>query len=233
MKHRAIKFGLLASLLAYLSAAGGHANADATQQLTDDEKWAAVDRLTRSDTPVVTYRANFDQEKLSPLLRDPIRSSGRVRIAAEVSRWDTDPPNPSVMLMRDGEMRIYYPQQATLEVYELDNPKFRMAMSPTPDFAFLREHFSIEEMTPLGESGLRLVLLPDDEGFAQAIEAVEVAVDPSRGGMQMIAVTDIDGETTTLRFRDIELNPDLAAADLELAVPRDTKIVRPLDAVER
>ncbi|MEM7626681.1 MAG: outer membrane lipoprotein carrier protein LolA [Planctomycetota bacterium] len=231
MKASAGISGLVSCVLTIMLVASA-ASAGADREMTDEEMWGQVDQVTRTDVPVVTYRATFDQEKLSPLLREPIRSRGRVRIADGVSRWDTNPPNASTMTMREGELRIYYPQQYTLEIYELDNPKFRLAMSPTPDFTFLREHFTIKELHQSGEHRLEVVLDPADEDFAEAIEQVQVMVDRELGGMQMIAVTDVDGETTTLRFRDIELNPDIDPQDLVLAVPEGTKLVKPLDAMD-
>lgn len=198
----------------------------------DDSAWAELHQLIRTQDPIVTYSADFRQDKFTPLLREPIVSYGRVRIANGVSRWDTDEPYASTMLIADGALKLHYPQQKTLEIYELGDRLDALAASPVPDLAVLRENFEIESSVWTDDhQRLALTLLPRTEQMREALEEVAVEIDPALGCLRQLSMTDLDGETTVIRFDDIHLNPDIAAADLELLVPDDTKIVRPLDGL--
>lgn len=201
--------------------------------LADDARaWDELEALSKRAEPIVTYAADFRQEKFTPLLRDPIESHGRVRIVESVSRWDTEAPYASTMLLADGELRLHYPEQNTLEVYELGDRLDALAASPVPDLDVLRQNFEIEssEWTH-GDKLFTLTLLPKTEQLRDALEEVAVDIDPALGSLRRLSMTDLDGETTVIHFENIQLNPDLDPADLQLDVPSGTKVVRPLEAV--
>ncbi|MEO1237397.1 MAG: hypothetical protein AAFX76_11475, partial [Planctomycetota bacterium] len=105
---------LAAGLLVCLVCGTG---ASAGTQTTGEAGWQELGRLADAAPPVESYAADFVQEKFTPLLREPIVSRGRVRIAGGTSRWDTEAPYASTMLIAGGELRLYYPEQNTLEVY--------------------------------------------------------------------------------------------------------------------
>ncbi len=204
-------------------------------QETEDLAWEALAELAERAGPIDTYRADFVQEKFTPLLRDPIESAGQVRMAGGISRWDTREPYPSTMLIRAGELRMYYPRQQTLEVYHLGDRLDAMAASPVPDLAELRRHFAIEtfhETDAEGdpeEAALYVSLRPRTEEMREAIESVEVELDARRATLRKLTITDVDGETTALTFSGAEINPQLDAAALELEVPEGTRVVHPLE----
>ncbi|MBB6430177.1 LolA family protein [Algisphaera agarilytica] len=208
-----------------------------TPVLADDTTaWEELEQIAAGREPITTYTAQFRQEKFTPLLRDPIESTGRVWITegedGGVSRWDTDPPYASTMLVADGELRLYYPDQQILEIYELGDRLDALAASPVPDLAVLRENFEIESSGwTKGNKLYTLTLVPKSEQMLDALEEVAVDIDPALGSMRRLSMTDLDGETTVMHFHDIQLNPELDPAELELAVPEGTKVIRPLEAV--
>ncbi|MEM1446925.1 MAG: outer membrane lipoprotein carrier protein LolA [Planctomycetota bacterium] len=223
--------GLL--LLTACLLAGVWADASAAD---DDAAWEELESLSQQREPITTYAADFRQEKFTPLLRDPIESTGRVLIAegeaGGVSRWDTDAPYASTMLIADGELKLFYPEQESLEVYELGDRLDALAASPVPDLAVLKENFAIDSSGWTEDNALyRLTLLPKSEAMLDALEEITVDIDATLGSMRRLSMTDLDGETTVMHFGNVELNPELDPADLELTVPDGTQIIRPLEAV--
>ena len=207
----------------------------ATAQPDGESSWQQLQQMIDRAGPIDTYRAEFTQRKFTALLREPIESTGEVRIAGGVSRWDTRDPDASTMLIHDGTLQMYYPAQRTLEVYDLGDRLDQMAASPVPDVDTLRQNFVIESLEALGdEGGLAVTLLPRDpeSEVAEAIDSVEVVIDPERACLTKLSVTDLDGETTELTFEHIELNPELDAASLELDVPEGTNVVHPLEGLD-
>ena len=217
------RFALLFLPALLLNTAPLHAQED------EAARWQSVSDLADRAVEVETYRADFTQEKITPLLRDPIESSGTIRVAGGVARWDTLEPYPSTMLISEGELRLYYPQQQTLEVYDLGERLDAMAASPIPDLELLRESFSLESVER-GNEAVSMLLLPREEELQENVSEVRVTIDPSRGVLTGIEITDPDGDLTVLTFEEITLNPELSADELALEVPVGTKIVKPLEA---
>lgn len=193
------------------------------------ERWARLDYLSALAEKIDTYSAAFTQEKFTPLLREPVVSQGRVQVAGGVARWDTAQPYASIMMAEGGQLKLYYPDQATLEIYDLGDRMDQMAGSPVPDVAKLRAFFTLEELT-ITDDALMMVLLPRSDELAESIEEVLAEVDPKLGVLSRIEITDTNGETTAMMFRDITLNSAIDPASLKLEVPEATKIVRPLEA---
>lgn len=210
----------------------------------DNAAWEELESLAQQREPITTYAADFRQEKFTPLLREPIKSTGRVRIvegdgsggdasgSGGVSRWDTDAPYASTMLIDGGELKLHYPEQQSLEIYELGDRLDALAASPVPDLAVLRENFEIDSSGwTKGNELFSLTLLPKSDAMRDALEEITVDIDPALGSMRRLSMTDLDGETTVMHFENIELNLDLDPADLALDVPPGTQIIRPLEAV--
>lgn len=243
MKRSRWMFLLMIGLMA--GAAGGAHGAAAD----DHAAWEELENLAQQRDPITTYAADFRQEKFTPLLREPIKSTGRVRIAegialgdnasggdtsggGGVSRWDTEAPYASTMLIAHGELKLHYPEQQSLEIYELGDRLDALAASPVPDLAVLRENFEIDSSGwTKGNQLLSLTLLPKSDAMRDALEEITVDIDPALGSMRRLSMTDLDGETTVMHFENIQLNLDLDPADLELDVPEGTQIIRPLEAV--
>ena len=226
-----------------------------------DEAWAELEALLADQPAIESYRAEFTQQKFSPLLMDPIESRGRVRVSQGVSRWDTDSPHASTMLIEGGELKLYYPEQSTLEVYDLGDRLESMAASPVLEVGVLQEYFTLASARRDAEAGrLELVLLPRQEQMAESLEQVVVSValageaveSASEGGadatsegvvedggvaagagaLRRLEMTDLDGETTVLEFHEIRLNPRIEAQSLKLELPEGTTVVRPVEGGE-
>jgi outer membrane lipoprotein carrier protein len=204
----------------------------ASSEKSEIERWERLDAVAKQAASVQTYRAAFEQEKFTPLLREPVKSQGQVRLAGGIARWDTDEPYASTMIAQGSELRLYYPDQQTLEVYDLGDRMDQLAASPVPDLTRLREFFTLESIDENAEKAdrLDLLLLPRTDELAENLEEVLAQVDTEKGVLSRIEVTDTNGETTVMTFSDIELNPQIEAEALKLEVPENTKVVRPLEA---
>ncbi|MEM6458182.1 MAG: outer membrane lipoprotein carrier protein LolA [Planctomycetota bacterium] len=193
-------------------------------------RWERVAEVLAERPEVTSLRARFVQEKFTPLLAEPIRSTGVVRSVDGWSRWDTQTPHASVMLMGGGELRLYYPEAQTLEVYDLDDGAMALSAAASPDVATLRDRFELADLQQGNDGALTLRLWPRGGTLAEAVEEVAVEL-AAGGGLRSMAVTDADGETTATVFEDVELNPGIEPEELELELPAGTRVVRPLAGV--
>lgn len=195
----------------------------------------AMEELARRSEQVHDLTARFEEQKYTALLRKPMVSRGRLRIVGDVARWETESPHEVITRRDRGELRIYYPQQKTVEVFPLGRHSAMPDISPLPAPAELREHFRMEPI-PVDGSGagcsdeacLALRLHPRTAVLAEHIRTIDVVVDRSTGLLRRAEVKDPDGDRTVLVFSEVRVNTGLKAEDLDLDLPAGTKEVRPL-----
>ena len=58
-------------------------------------------------------------------------------------RWDTEKPEPTVMLVGEKTVQLYFPAQKTVEEYPLDKRLAELAASPLPRLGVLKDRFSL------------------------------------------------------------------------------------------
>lgn len=228
---------LVGVALLHASASGQAApETSAPRGVNAADGWAELERIAATRPDTADYRARFEQKKFSPLLRDPIVSRGVVQMAGGAARWDTEPPHASTVVMNADTLRLYYPDQQTLEVYELGgNPGgpglAAIATSPVPDLDVLREHFDLDGWGfTKGNELLTLTLVPRSEAVGDALEDVRVAVDTATGHLHSFVFTDPDGEATEMTFLNPETDVLIDPASLAFEVPLGTTVVQPLAA---
>ncbi len=229
------------------SPASRPASAAVRPGIADPDLRRRLEEIDARGGRIADLTAHFEQARHTPLLKKPLVSSGRVLVKGSRVRWTVEKPQPSVMVSSAKEIRIYYPQQKTVEVYDLDQRLGELAASPLPRLALLVKHFAIEALAPgapgapgtLGaaEEGepparpglVRLRLLPADAGLRSHVAEVDVDLDPDLALAVGVTMIDPDGDRTIMRFSDIQLNRGLPDSALELEVPQGTTVVRPLE----
>lgn len=185
---------------------------------------------------VKTLRGRFVQKKHTPLLRKPLESSGTVAISGERTRWDTAEPRRSVMTIDGRGLRIYFPEQRVVEIYDLGEDVREFSGSPLPRLAKLRESFDLSALGVSemgGEEGdgslLAIELLPRTDSLREHIAYVRVLIDSGLPAVRRVEIEDVDGELTEIEFLDVEINALIEEREVELDVPRGTREVHPLD----
>lgn len=177
----------------------------------------------------------FVQEKHTALLRKPLVSSGRIRMAGRVMRWDTEKPAASSMLITDTSIELFYPKQKLLEIYPVDEQLGRLAASPVPRIDVMRQHFSfarlnVADIDPAAAADrfVALELEPKQETLREHIERVRLLIDRESGYLARMEMIDADGDNTIIRFSDVRLNTGIDAKELALELPKGTRVSRPL-----
>ena len=195
-----------------------------------------LDDIDARAAKIKDFTADFRQDKFTALLKKPLVSGGKIRVAGSMIRWDTEKPDPAVLLSDGKEVRMYYPSQKLLEVYPIDQRLGDLAASPLPKLATLREHFTLERADakafpkpPKGRDVLALRLVPSDEALREHVDHVNVLLDVGAAHILELEIIDADGDRTHVTFSAFRLDTGLKPADLELSVPADTTVSRPLD----
>ena len=215
------------------------AGEDAAPERAEDPALAKqLDATDARAAKIQDFTSDFRQEKFTALLKKPLISSGKIRVSANVIRWDTQKPEPAVLYSDGREVRMYYPGQKLLEIYTIDQRLGDLAASPLPRLSTLRQHFTIERSEGKAfkpskdRQTLALRLVPREETLREHVAHVDVLLDSEAAHILELEITDADGDRTHVTFSNVRLDTGVTPADLELSVPADTTISRPLDVKE-
>ena len=119
------------------------ATATTAPENIDAELQTQLTEIDRRAGQVKDLTANFVQKKFTALMNKPLVSSGQVRSAGPVIRWDTHAPQASVLYTDGKELRLYYPSQKLEEIYPIDQRLSDLLASPVPRLKAVRDHFQI------------------------------------------------------------------------------------------
>ena len=204
----------------------------------DPAAWQRMLDIDKLAAKIEDLTADFEQQKFTAMLKKPLVSSGTVAVRGAAMLWRTRRPEPSELQIDQREVRIYYPAQKTIEVYQVQQKLGQLAASPLPRLAVLREHFSFAPIavSELGERDDRkffaVRMQPVDEELREHVESVRVLLDAERGLIVRLEMRDSDGDRTLISFANVKTNAGLRDDDLKIAAPADVKVTRPLAAVE-
>ena len=200
-----------------------------------DDLSARLDALDKKIAAIKDLSADFEQQKKTALLKKPLTSSGTIKLKGDKTRWDTTKPHPTVMTIDAKEVRIYYPQQKTVEVYPVQGEMAKLASSPLPRIPVIREQFDIAEIkaTDIDANAtgdlLALSLTPKSNALKEHIDTIRVMVDLTTACARTVEIKDADGDLTTITFTSIRVDAGISDKDVELTTPKGTTTSRPLE----
>lgn len=204
-------------------------------RVTDPKLIAELEALDAVVAEVVDLRANFEQTKKTPLLRKPLVSSGTVLVKGKTIRWDTLKPHAGVLHVTNDAIRVYYPEQAVVEVFTVDEGLRRLTASPLPRLAQIRDEFTIASYSPSSldpsatpETHLAIALTPRDERVRTHVREVRVLLNRKRAFAERIELAGPEGETTSIRFENVELNAKVTDGEIALDLPETVRVSYPL-----
>jgi outer membrane lipoprotein-sorting protein len=204
----------------------------------DPAAWQRMLAIDAKAAQVQDLVADFEQQKFTAMLKKPLVSGGIVKVRGSTMLWETTRPEPTQLEIDAREVRIFYPAQKTIEVYQVRQKLGQLAASPLPRLSVLREHFTFEPM-PIAELGEKDVenffavrMTPTDAELREHVEQVRVLLDARRGLITRLEMRDSDGDRTLVSFANARTNVGLADADLRIAAPADVKVTHPLAGVE-
>ena len=200
--------------------------------------WQQMQSIDAAAAAVQDLSADFEQRKFTPLLKQPMVSTGSVLAKGDRTLWETRTPQATVMAVDARQVTIDYPDQHAAEVYPLSGVLAQLTASPVPRLGALLQQFSIAPADPrpllppgtTSTAGLAaFALAPTAADLKQHVQQVSVLIDAQRGLILLLQLVDADGETTQLRFLNLKTNEHPPDDRLILRLPPGTAVTHPLD----
>jgi outer membrane lipoprotein-sorting protein len=213
----------------------GEADQPVSKPPEDTALMRQLEEINARTVKIKDLSADFEQRKFTPLLKNPMVSTGRLKVRGSVVLWDTLKPEPSVMRIDAHELRLYYPAHKVVEVYQIGEDMRRLSSSPLPRLDNIRKQFAIARSDPKGlEPGadsakvVGIVMTPTVAEIKEHVRTVKVNIDSAAAHATAMEITDADGDRTLIVFSRVKLDSGLTERDLALQVPAGTKVTNPL-----
>jgi len=223
-------------------------NPPAITPALDDAFVRRLESIDAAMAKIVDLRASFEQRKKTPLLKKELVSKGVLVSKGKAVRWETREPHATTMLVDDEGIRMYYPADKLVEIFDVGDHTRDLAGAPLPRLSLLKEKFEITEISAkefdiAGDASaksdassaskpdsrlLGILLKPRDESLRRHIRSVQVLIDDSVPVANKVIMTDADGEKTTITFSDVRTNTGVKDDEIQLRLPDGVRVSRPL-----
>ena len=188
-----------------------------------------LSRFDRVQETIHTLSAEFTETTTSDLLLDPITARGRFYLTKpDALRWEYSSPEEMRFVIAEDEYTGYFPERKRAErrsVQRWSEQIFRFfGVGQGSDE--LAKFYDIT-LAPTQSSGSHLLLLePAKRRVRKRIPEVKFWLDAETYLPTRIEYRSKNGNTRTIEFHEITLNPDLAASLYEVEIPDGVKVTR-------
>jgi outer membrane lipoprotein-sorting protein len=217
-----LPFGVAAVAIVGLLFAGNGNAADLEEIL------AGFDEVQSS---IHSLRAEFHETSTNLLLKDPIVAEGRFYLSKpDAIRWEYRAPEEMRFVIADDQYTGYFPTQKRAEkrsVRRWSEQIFRF-FGLGQGSAELSKFYDIS----LGgdgsaQDGTYLLLLePKKRRVKKRVETVRFWLDAKSFLPRRVEYLSKDGSTREILFRDVQVNPDLAAGIFTVQIPSDVTVTQ-------
>ncbi|MDZ7642229.1 MAG: outer membrane lipoprotein carrier protein LolA [Desulfurivibrio sp.] len=201
--------------------------ADSSAPTADDPAEVAL-RLQQTYDATSSFRADFRQRTVVPMSRRQRAGEGSVIFKKpHLMRWEYEKPERQVLVGDGEQVKMYFAGSNQMMVQEVED-----YLESDITYAFfsgsgdLLRDFEVKEVPDreaLAEPGYQLRLLPREPH--PQVEHLDLLVEPESYLIRRLKIVDHFGSVTTLIFRNIELDPELAADFYRFEPPAGTEIL--------
>lgn len=185
-----------------------------------------VNKLQSTYAAMTSFRAAFTQELTHQESATTETRHGTLLFRKPLLvRWETDKPNPELLLVTDKDIWNWLPDEELAYRYSLELardslPIIMVVTGQSP----LNRDFEVERMVPEASDGnlVHLLLYPK-EPTAQLTEA-QVWIDPATSLIRRAQVMDFYGNTNLIRFDSLTPDAALQDSDFTFTPPAGTEV---------
>jgi len=195
-----------------------------------------LDQWLQRQAEIGTWSADVVQIRRLKALASPLQAKGRVWFKQPNQfRWQLGDPPSTIALRTDDTLLIAYPPLKRVERFALGNnmdPRWRYVMAlldvgfPSDPAAFYAAYDLIGASRR--DDTWRFELQPSAAEARQLLETVRLDISADDGKLQATELQFPDGSIMRNEFHDLQYNPELPADIFDWRIPKDYKVVQPL-----
>src|SRR4051812_20857259 len=98
----------LGEVLILIVCVAGVTRGDSAPAGVDEKLWNLMLQIDAQGAKITDLKADFTQEKFTPLLKKPLISTGTISIKGSAALWKTVEPSPTVMRIDAKEASLFF-----------------------------------------------------------------------------------------------------------------------------
>jgi len=175
--------------------------------------------LSKELGKVKTLKCRFEQRKYLAVFEKEVVSRGRLALAPPTKlRWEYEHPIKSILIVNGGRARQERTSRRgkkTVRTFTLAEDRItsitaeQVFLWTRGDFAKARENY---ELALVSEKPLRISATPRDERMRKVVRSVTLQFAGDRKALTRIVLNESKDASTTIEFKDVEIDPELAEA---------------------
>jgi outer membrane lipoprotein carrier protein len=196
--------------------------APAAEASTAEQIVSSIDERYQGVTAI---QARFIQTINSPAYGENVQTGALQLKRPQKARWEFMEPTKSAMITNGQTMWIYTPEANQVIVTEdlSSSGGGSGLMVLLTDLSRIEEFFTVEAVAG-GESEHALKLVPKEESLRTQLKDLQLVLDGSYV-IKRVSFADSFGQTTTLEFSEVALNPTLTDEQFDFSPPEGTTII--------
>jgi outer membrane lipoprotein-sorting protein len=191
---------------------------------------AMLERFDGVQEQIRTLRADFTMITRNPMLKEPVESRGRIYLTKPDSvRWEFSEPEEMAFVIANDEYIGYFPKRKRAERREFH----RWSEQVFQYFGLGQGSLELAQMYDIRldeedgpDNTCVLELEPRKRRARKRVESVLLWVDRATLLPTRVRYDSRQGSSREIRFRDMQVNPDLSAALYRMELPPDVTVVR-------
>jgi outer membrane lipoprotein-sorting protein len=204
---------ILAAFATLLIAASAPLRAGAPGDLFDD----IYRRGQPMEKSIKTIRARFTETTTSSLLVKPLVAEGTLLAVRPNDILMTyTKPERKLLRIDAATLRFVWPDRKLQQTQDIRESQARVQkyfVDKSPDE--LRRHFTIAAVDDAARPGTwRIEMLPKRKQIQQGVTKIVLWIDQKTSILSTMTLTFAGGDTKTMAFSDVEVNPSITLADL-------------------
>ena len=180
-------------------------------QVSDGEVFS---RISLSVKTVQTMSSNFEQERRTAMLKDPMISSGRFFFSKpDKIRWETIDPSPAGFSVNGQEAKRWQGTSGSTEIINLAEAPFLQVLIQqimawtSADFASLKDRYDIQVSS---QDPITIGLVPLLAGERDYVGQVTLVFSPDLTYVTTVRIQEKKGDEILIRFTDAVINEPIA-----------------------
>jgi len=183
-----------------------------------------------------TLSAEFTETTHTMLLTDEIVAKGKLFLTKPDSvRWEYSAPEEMQFVIADDQYTGYFPlrkQAEKRDVRRWGEQLFRfLGVGQASDELSKFYSIRIGDETLPGVDSVMLVLDPKKKRVRKRMESVHLWIDAETHLPLRVRYSSRNGDTRTVEFAQMTVNPELAASIYEVELPEDVEVVKGFSAL--
>lgn len=184
--------------------------------------------MKRAGESLKTLSARFQQKKHDTILNEDATTSGKLFLEVPGRiRWEYDPPDGKVLLVKEDKVQVYNPKAKQVQEFRKEQMK---GAGGDLLIGFGRSNAELGkryQVSLVKEDRARVVLnLVPRDAAASTFTAIELTLDKERYLPFRTRFTEATGDTTELTFSELSVNAPLPRQRFELKLPPGVEVVR-------